>query len=101
MTAAGTGAGTEVGNYTFDAAYGLPITGTVTKRNVAIGDYVKEGDPLFEVVDLRHVWVMFDAYESDIPWIKLGDRIDFEIKSIPGQKFKATITFIDPILDRM
>ncbi|MEP2669141.1 MAG: efflux RND transporter periplasmic adaptor subunit [Cyclobacteriaceae bacterium] len=78
-----------------------PITGTVTMRNVALGDYVKEGDPLFEVVDLRHVWVMFDAYESDIPWIKLGDKIDFEIKSIPGQKFKATITFIDPILDRM
>lgn len=78
-----------------------PITGTVTMRNVALGDYVKEGDPLFEVVDLRHVWVMFDAYESDIPWIRLGDKIDFEIKSIPSEKFKATITFIDPVLDRM
>jgi len=78
-----------------------PITGTVTMRHVTLGDYVKEGSPLFEVVDLRHVWVMFDAYESDIPWIKMGDKIKFKIKSIPGREFESTVTFIDPVLDRM
>jgi Cu(I)/Ag(I) efflux system membrane fusion protein len=78
-----------------------PISGTVTMRNVAIGDYVKQGDPLFEVVNLSHVWVMFDAYESDIPWIKLGDKIKFKIKSVPGEEFISTVTFIDPVLDRM
>ncbi|MFY0654363.1 MAG: efflux RND transporter periplasmic adaptor subunit [Cyclobacteriaceae bacterium] len=78
-----------------------PITGTVTMRHVTLGDYVKEGSPLFEVVDLRHVWVMFDAYESDIPWIKMGDKIKFKIKSIPDREFESTVTFIDPVLDRM
>lgn len=78
-----------------------PISGTVTMRNVALGDYVKQGDPLFEVVNLSHVWVMFDAYESDIPWIKVGDKIKFKIKSIPGEEFVSTVTFIDPVLDRM
>lgn len=48
-----------------------PISGTVILRHVAIGDYVKEGTALFKVVDLSKVWVMFDAYESDLPWIKL------------------------------
>lgn len=78
-----------------------PLSGTVTKREVAQGDYVKEGNSLFEVVDLSHVWVMFDAYENDIPWIKLRDKITFTIKSIPGKEFKSTVTFIDPVLDRM
>lgn len=78
-----------------------PITGTVTMRHVTLGDYIKEGSPLFEVVDLRHVWVMFDAYESDIPWIKMRDKIKFKIKSIPSKDFEATVTFIDPVLDRM
>jgi Cu(I)/Ag(I) efflux system membrane fusion protein len=78
-----------------------PLSGTVTKREVALGDYVKEGNSLFEVVDLSHVWVMFDAYENDIPWIKLRDQISFTIKSIPGKEFKSTVTFIDPVLDRM
>ena len=78
-----------------------PITGTVTMRHVTLGDYVKEGTALFEVVDLGHVWVMFDAYESDIPWIKMGDKIKFKIKSIPDREFESTVTFIDPVLDRM
>lgn len=78
-----------------------PISGTVTIRQVALGDYVKTGEVLFEVIDLRHVWAVFDAYESDIPWIKMGDEIEFTIKSIPSQKFKSTVTFIDPVLDHM
>jgi len=76
-----------------------PITGTVTIRHVSLGDYVKEGTALFEVVDLSHVWVMFDAYESDIPWIKMRDKIKFSIKSIPGREFNATVTFIDPVIN--
>ena len=86
-------------NFYFDVL--SPITGTVTMRHVALGDYVKEGSALFEVVDLRHVWVMFDAYESDIPWIKLRDKIKFKIKSIPNREFESTVTFIDPVLDPM
>ncbi len=44
-----------------------PISGTVKKRNVTSGDYVKEGAPLFEVIDLSRVWILFDAYETDLP----------------------------------
>lgn len=76
-----------------------PIAGTVTMRHVALGDYVKEGTPLFEVIDLSHVWVMFDAYESDIPWVKMGDKIRFTIKSLPGKTFTGKVTFIDPVVN--
>lgn len=76
-----------------------PLTGTVTIRHVALGDYVKEGSPLFEIVDFRRVWVMFDAYESNIPWVRLGDKIRFSIKSIPGREFVSTVTFVDPVIN--
>ena len=76
-----------------------PLTGTVTMRHVSLGDYVKEGSALFEIIDLRHIWVIFDAYENDIPWIKLKDNIKFTIKSIPNQVFESTVTFIDPVLN--
>ena len=42
---------------------------------------------------------MFDEYESDIPWIKLGDKIKFKIKSVPDVVFESTVTFIDPVLN--
>jgi Cu(I)/Ag(I) efflux system membrane fusion protein len=76
-----------------------PLTGTVTMRHVALGDYIKEGAALFEIIDLSRVWVMFDAYESDIPWIKIGDKIKFTIKSIPSEEFESTVTFIDPVIN--
>lgn len=76
-----------------------PISGTVSMRYVAIGDYVKEGMPLFKVVDLTKVWVLFDAYERDLPWIKSGDKIDFTIQALPGKNFTANVSYIDPFLN--
>ncbi len=76
-----------------------PISGTVTKRHVAIGDYIKEGAALFEVVDLTKLWVMFDAYETDLVWINVGDEANFNVQSIPGKTFKGKVTYIDPFID--
>lgn len=76
-----------------------PIAGTVTMRHVAIGDYVKEGTALFKVVDLKRVWALFDAYESDLPWIKLKDEVEFSIQSLPGKSYKGKVSFIDPFIN--
>jgi Cu(I)/Ag(I) efflux system membrane fusion protein len=42
---------------------------------------------------------MFDTYESDIPWVKMGDEIQFTIKSLPGKTFTGKVTFIDPVIN--
>ena len=76
-----------------------PISGTVTRRDVAIGDYVKEGHSLFEVIDLSRIWVMFDAYETDLPWMKINDKIEFTLQSIPGKTYTAKVSYIDPFID--
>lgn len=76
-----------------------PISGTVTMRHVAIGDYVSVGKPLFKVVDLTKVWALFDAYESDLPWIKLKDEVEFTIQSLPGKSFTGKVSFIDPFIN--
>ena len=76
-----------------------PISGTVTMRQVALGDYVKVGSALFKVVDLSTVWIQFDAYENDLPWIKRGDKVEYTIPSLPGEKFTGKVIFIDPIID--
>ena len=63
-----------------------PITGTVIMRHVALGDYVKEGTALFKVADLTKLWALFDAYETDLPWIKVGDKINFSLQALPGEE---------------
>ena len=81
----------------FDVLAG--ITGVVTSRNISQGDYVNTGTVMFEIADLSSVWVMLDAYESDLAWINTGGRISFTVPALPGQQFNAEITFIDPVIN--
>jgi len=74
-------------------------TGIVSARRVNTGDYVSPGSVLFEVADLSHVWIMFDAYESDLPYLSQGQRVTFTIQALPGVDYSGNITFIDPVLD--
>lgn len=76
-----------------------PLSGVVISRSATLGDYVKEGTMLFEIVDLNNVWLVFDAYESDIPWISVGDEINFKVSSLADQQFNAKVEFIDPIIN--
>lgn len=75
------------------------VSGYVTQKNVKPGDYVREGEAIYEVADLSRIWVLFDVYESDISWISKGDQVTFSIHSLPGESFKGIISYIDPVID--
>lgn len=76
-----------------------PASGIVTQKHINEGDYVKTGSPLFQITDHSQVWLMLDAYESDLPWIRYGQKLTFDVEGIPGQEFSGTIIFIDHQLD--
>jgi Cu(I)/Ag(I) efflux system membrane fusion protein len=74
-------------------------SGIVIARRVNNGDYISPGSVLFDVADLSHVWVMFDAYESDLPYLTQGQEITFTLQALPGINYTSKITFIDPVID--
>jgi Cu(I)/Ag(I) efflux system membrane fusion protein len=73
--------------------------GIVTTLNVQKGMYVERGEMLMEIDDLSTVWVIFDAYEQDISRIRLNQSIEIRADALPGETLKATVRFIDPILN--
>jgi Cu(I)/Ag(I) efflux system membrane fusion protein len=73
-------------------------SGYVMQRNVELGDYVKAGSNIYDIANLSSVWILFEAYESDIPWIHIGDNIEFTIRANPGKAFKGKITYVDPFV---
>jgi Cu(I)/Ag(I) efflux system membrane fusion protein len=75
------------------------VSGTVLRKNVHLGDYIKKGQALFEIADLSTVWGMFDIYESDLIWVNTGDTVSFQTKSLPGQEFSGEVEFIDPVIN--
>lgn len=76
-----------------------PISGTVTDKKIYAGQYVQEGERLFEIADFSTMWLMFRAYEQDLPWIRVGQKVDVSTPSLPGKIVTGTIKFIDPNLD--
>ncbi|MEZ4997208.1 MAG: efflux RND transporter periplasmic adaptor subunit [Bacteroidales bacterium] len=74
-------------------------TGVVMERLVNEGDYVSRGTILYRIADLSKVWVMFDAYESDLQFLRKNDKMKFMLKAYPGTEFTGTIAFIDPVID--
>lgn len=74
-------------------------SGIVVAKKVNQGDYINQGSVLFDIANLSRVWVMFDAYESDIPFLKVGDKLNYTLQAIPGKTFTGSISFINPILD--
>jgi Cu(I)/Ag(I) efflux system membrane fusion protein len=74
--------------------------GIVTERRVAQGDYVNPGSILFELTDLSSVWALFDAYEADLPYLRVGDTLTYVVQALPGARYTGRIAFIDPALDK-
>jgi membrane fusion protein, copper/silver efflux system len=74
-------------------------SGIVSARNVSLGEFVSRGSVLFELMDLSQVWVIMDAYESDLAGIKKGDNISFQAAAYPGKEFTGKVSYIDPILN--
>ena len=74
-------------------------SGIVTAKRVNTGDHIAEGDVLFDVANLSSVWVLFDAYENDLPFLHVGNSISFTVQALPGTNFTGNIRFIDPVID--
>lgn len=76
-----------------------PVSGIVIRKDALEGMYVATGTPIYTIADLSSVWVKLDAYESDLAWLRYGQRVDFVTVSYPGEVFTGTIAFIDPVLN--
>ncbi|MER3447523.1 MAG: efflux RND transporter periplasmic adaptor subunit [Candidatus Dadabacteria bacterium] len=78
-----------------------PISGTITSRKVGPGQYVRvdNADPIFTIADLSTMWVIADVYESDIPFIELGQPVEVHVAAYPNQVFKARISYIGASAD--
>jgi len=76
-----------------------PLSGTVVARQAYEGQYVKEGDKLFEIADFSTMWFQFEAYERDLPWLKVGQEVLLTTPAMPGKVYPAKITFIAPNLN--
>jgi Cu(I)/Ag(I) efflux system membrane fusion protein len=76
-----------------------PFDGTVVSRKAYEGQYVDVNDELFEIGDFATLWFIFDAYERDLPMLRINQQVTVTLPSLPGERLTAPIEFIDPNLN--
>ena len=76
-----------------------PFNGTVGLRVVNLGDYVKDGADLVNLEDTSSMYVDFRLPEHYQGKLKLQQTVELALDAIPGQRFKARVQAIDPLLD--
>lgn len=76
-----------------------PIAGVVTAKNIVQGSRLSLGDAPYEITDLSMVWVLADAYETDLARVRIGAPATLTLKTYPDHPFTGKIAFVDPFLD--
>ena len=76
-----------------------PVRGHVFKKNVVEGQEVREGEVMFELVDLDAVWVQAQVYEQQLGLVQEGQAVEATVEAFPGEVFSGKVEFIQPHLD--
>lgn len=76
-----------------------PADGTILVRNAYQGQYVKNGERLFETGNLARLWFKAEIYERDLPFVRVGEKAVISTPAVPGKTFDGVVTFLDPNFD--
>ena len=76
-----------------------PFAGTVIERLVSEGNYVSAGSGIYRVADLSRLWVQLDAYERDLPGLRVGTDVSLRVSALPGETHAGRVAFVDPVID--
>lgn len=73
-----------------------PFDGVVETQIASVGDYVKVGDPLLQLVSSRKLRAHLPFPESAASRLKKGQAVILSSPLLPGSEFKGTVSEIKP-----
>lgn len=76
-----------------------PINGFVNKVNIKSGSYVDTRDIMFEITDNSDIHADFLVYEKDVPHVKTGQKIHFDVANQSGKEYLATIFAVGKVFE--
>jgi len=68
-----------------------PLNGTVKTRHVKVGEFVRKGDKLVEILDLSGVIVKINIPEQEILDIKIGQKIEVALYILEDKTFLGKV----------
>ena len=68
-----------------------PLKGTVKTRFVKVGEFVRKGDRLAEILEVDRILVKVNIPEQEILQIKIGQKVDISLYILENKKFEGQV----------
>jgi HlyD family secretion protein len=79
-----------------DAFITAPMSGVVTHKVLEKGELAAQGATVATVTDLSKMYLMIYVSETELPRVKLGERVDVHVDGLPQKSFAGVVTYISP-----
>jgi membrane fusion protein (multidrug efflux system) len=74
-----------------------PMSGTATQvDNIQLGRFVPAGTPVLSVIDDQSPWVDANPKETDITYLRVGQKATLEVDSFPDHPFAGHVIAVSP-----
>ncbi len=76
-----------------------PLSGVVKEKKVERGNFVKNGTPLFAIIQTNPLKLNFTVNEKDVAKLITGQEALFKVDAFPDREFKGRLSIIYPSLE--
>ena len=76
-----------------------PFDGHVTVEHTEVGQWVREGDPIVEVVQLSKVDILIHVLAKDVGQLKIGAPVRVEVPAVSSELLTGKVALVVPRAD--
>jgi len=74
-----------------------PFAGVVTEtENLQPGMFLPAGTAAFGLVSVSDVWISSEPKETQLTWVKPGDKVNIDVDTYPGKTWHGVVSSIAP-----
>ncbi len=77
-----------------------PFAGYITQLNTHNGMFVRPEEELYEMIDMEHMHMELNVFEKDIPKVKVGQEITFNVPSLGEQTYHGEVFLVGKSFDQ-
>lgn len=81
------------------ATLAAPVSGTVVRKSVEVGELLSPGTVILTIADLREIWVTVDLAAGDVAKVRQGQALEVRSDAYPGRVFPAKVAELSRVAD--
>lgn len=74
-----------------------PISGTVTNRNINVGELTSPSSPLMTIADTTNLKFQGNASQAEVVLMKMGDKVHVTVDGMAGSGYEGRVLQVGPI----